>query len=101
MHKVRASAFAGEAPPADVRERWTAWFRDKIVRRFAAKPPVRVAVEISDRPIFFEHSGFDLLAWFREDPAFDSEWRKAGLEKAGDPIKWRDRVYQMYAPASR
>lgn len=85
-------------PPADVREHWTTWFRDKIAQRFAAKPPVRVAVEISARPVFFQNAGFDLLAWFREDQAFDSAWRKARLEKSGAPIAWEGHIYQMYAP---
>jgi hypothetical protein len=84
-------------PPPNVREHWTEWFRDRAARRFAAKPPVRVAVEISDRQVFFEHSGFDLLAWLREDQAFDSAWQKAGLEKIGPPIEWNGRIYQMYA----
>lgn len=86
-------------PPKEVRERWTAWFRDKINQRFAAKPPVRVAVEISARPVFFQHAGFDMLAWFREDQAFDSAWREARLEKSGAPIEWEGRIYQVYAPA--
>ena len=84
-------------PPPNVRERWTQWFRERVARRFAAKPPVRVAVEISYRAVFFEHSDFDLLAWFREDQAFDSAWQKASLEKTGAPIKWNGRIYQMYA----
>lgn len=87
-------------PPANVREYWTDWFRGKVAKRFAEKPPVRVAVEISDRPVFFKNSGFDVLAWLREEKAFDSAWQKARLEKAGEPIEWRGRLYQMYLPAS-
>src|SRR5579871_2075865 len=81
-------------PPPEVRERWANWVREKTAASFAKHPPVRVAVEISDKPIFFDNAGFDLLAWFRENPDFDVAWRKADLVKVGVPVHWRWRSYQ-------
>ncbi|RYG99358.1 MAG: hypothetical protein EON58_04255 [Alphaproteobacteria bacterium] len=87
-------------PPPEVRDYWTAWFRDKIAQRFSAKPPVRVAVEISAQPVFFQNAGFDMLVWLRENQTFDAAWKNAGLKKAGGPIEWQGRLYQMYASSS-
>lgn len=55
------------------------WYRDIILRRFQEQPPVRVAVEVSDRLLFYCTKGFDQLAWLRKDPRFDAAWRAAGL----------------------
>jgi hypothetical protein len=79
------------------RERWTRWFRGKVAERFCAALPVRVAVETTERPVFFQNSGFDMLAWLREDPDFDACWVAARLSPVGEPFEAERHSYQAYA----
>lgn len=83
--------------PEEKRERWTRWFRGKMSDKFCAQPPVRVLVETSEYPTFFRNFGFDMLAWLREDPAFDACWAGARLSPVGAPIKFEHYTYQAYA----
>lgn len=83
--------------PEEKRERWTRWFRTKMSDRFCEQPPVRVLVETSAYPTFFRNFGFDMLAWLREDPAFEACWVAARLAPVGAPIKFEHYTYQAYA----
>jgi hypothetical protein len=83
--------------PQEKRERWTNWFRDKMSEKFCGQLPVRVVVETTWKPIFFQNGGFDMLAWLREDPAFDACWRAARLVETGEPFELQHHSYQAYA----
>lgn len=83
-------------PPADVRAKWTQWLRGRVLKGFTADPPERVLVETTEKPFFFDHAGFDMLAWLLEDPRLADAWRSAGLHASGAPIEWRNRTYQLY-----
>lgn len=82
----------------DARERMATWYRKKWAASLRANPPVRMAVETSEKQMFFDNGNFDILAWMREDPDFDAAWTAARLVKTGEPIAWDKRTYQIYAP---
>ncbi len=83
--------------PEAKREHWTRWFRGRVSEKFCAAPPVRVLVETTEHPTFFQNTGFDMLAWLREDPAFDRCWTAARLSPAGAPVTFERYRYQAYA----
>jgi hypothetical protein len=86
-----------EPLPEEKRQYWTRWFMDKVAGKFCADPPVRIAVEITDRPTFFQRPGFDMLAWLRDDPEFNACWVAARLSPVGSTIDYQHRSYQVYA----
>lgn len=82
--------------PEAKRRYWTDWFRGRVARVFCNRLPVRVLVETTDRPTFFQNAGFDMLAWLREDSAFDACWLRARLLPTGEPITFDRYRYQSY-----
>ncbi len=83
-------------PTEEVRARLESWYRDRILARFEALPPVRVGIDVTPHLRWFARPGFDLLAWLRADPRFDAAWREAGLHPLGDPITYGRRQMQVY-----
>lgn len=83
--------------PKEKQDKWTPWFRAKVADRFCAELPKRVAVDVGENGHFFENKGFDLLAWLREDPAFEACWIASGLQPAGEPTLASGWTYQVYA----
>jgi hypothetical protein len=83
--------------PEAKRQYWTRWFRDRVAQKFCAQPPIRVLVETSEHPTFFQNDGFDMLAWLREDLAFDKCWTAARLIPVGEPVVFQRYRYQPYA----
>lgn len=82
--------------PEAKRAYWTKWFRDRVAQKFCATPPVRVLVETTERPTFFQNAGFDMLAWLREDPAFERCWSAQRLAPVGAPVTFERYSYQAY-----
>lgn len=87
--------------PEDRRRELAEWYRGRMAERLAASPPERVAIDVSDYLRFFEESDFDILAWLREHPGFDTAWRAAVLEPYGAPVEMDGRRFRIYRATGR